>query len=237
MSFKIIKNKLSLKEAIDFIEVIVSSYFTEDEDGKLTYEPYAGILGEKTAFLEYYTDYEFSDDTNKDYDFICSLNVEDYVKPVNRNMYNQYYELMKAVKEKVKYKKQTLLKEQTDGIYQLLIALSNKIKELNIPVLNTDDLNTDDLNAFIKKFNSADFSSDSVVKAFLNSDYHKKQETDLLDTKNEIIKQMENGMEERIMKRLAESRNVINMVGTSTSNKTASKSKTTARKKKTEKVE
>ena len=232
MSFKVVKNKLSLKESIDFIEMIVSSYFIEDEDGNLTYEPYSGILGEKTAFLKHYTDYHFSDDTDKDYALICSLDVEDYIKPVNKNMYIQYYELMKAAEEKVKYKKQALLKEQTDGIYQLLVTLSNKIKEINIP-----DLNVNDLNTFIKKFNNSDLSSDSVVKAFLNSDYHKKQEAELLDTKNEIIKQMENGMEERIMKRLAEPRNVINMLDTTASNKTTIKSKTTTRKKKTEKVE
>ena len=235
MSFKVVKNKLSLKESIDFIEMIVSSYFIEDEDGNLKYEPYAGILGEKTAFLKHYTDYQFSDDTDEDYALICGLDVEDYIKPVNRNMYTQYYELMEAAKKKVKYKKQALLKEQTDGIYQLLITLSNKIKEINIP-----DLNSDDLNIFIKKFNGTDLSSDSVVKAFLDSDYHKKQEAELLDAKNEVIKQMENGMEERIMKRLFESRNVVNMLDTSAtkaSSKPTSKSRTTTRKKKTEKVE
>lgn len=232
MSFKIVKNKLSLKESIDFIGMVVSSYFIEDEDGNLAYEPYSGILGEKTAFLKHYTDYQFSADTEEDYALICSLDVEDYIKPVNRNMYTQYYELMKAVKEKVKYKKQCLLKEQTDGVYHLLTALSNKIKEFNIP-----DINVNDLNTFIQKFNSTDLSSDGVVKAFLNSDYHKKQEAELLDTKNEIIKQMENGMEERIMKRLAESRNVINMMDTTASNKSSAKTKTTTRKKKSEKLE
>ena len=231
MSFKVVKNKLSLKESIDFIEMIVSSYFIEDEDGNLTYEPYSGILGEKTAFLKHYTDYQFSDDTDEDFDFICVLNIDDYVKPVNKNMYVQYHDLIKAVNRKVASRRQKLIKEQTDGIYQLLITLSNKIKEFNIP-----DLNVNDINTFIKKFNNSDLSSDSVVKAFLNSDYHKKQEAELLDTKNEIIKQMENGMEERIMKRLAESRNVINMLDTTASNKTTIKSKTTTRKKKTEKV-
>lgn len=232
MSFKVVKNKLSLKESIDFIEMIVSSYFIEDEDGNLTYEPYSGILGEKTAFLKHYTDYQFSDDTDEDFDFICVLNIDDYVKPVNKNMYVQYHDLMKAVNRKVASRRQKLIKEQTDGIYQLLITLSNKIKEFKIP-----DLNVNDINAFIKKFNSSDLSSDSVVKAFLNSDYHKNHEAELLDTKNEIIKQMESGMEERIMKRLAESRNVINMLDTTVSNKTSTKAKTTTRKKKTEKVE
>ena len=234
MNFEITRNKLTLKDAIGFIERIVSSYFTEDENGNLTYEPYSGMLGVKTAFLEYYTDYEFSDDMDKDYEFICSLDIGDYGF-LDRNTYIQYCELMEAAKKKVKYKKQVLLKEQTDGIYHLLITLSNKIKEINIP-----DLNSDDLNTFIKKFNDADLSSDSVVKAFLDSDYHKKQEAELLDAKNEVIKQMENGMEERIMKRLFESRNVVNMLDTSAtkaSSKPTSKSRTTTRKKKTEKVE
>ena len=173
MNFEITRNKLTIKDAIGFIERIVSSYFTEDENGNLTYEPYSGMLGEKTAFLEYYTDYEFSDDMDKDYEFICSLDSGDYGF-LDRNTYIQYCELMEAAKKKVKYKKQALLKEQTDGIYHLLITLSNKIKEINIP-----DLNSDDLNTFIKKFNGADLSSDSVVKAFLDSDYHKKQEAEL----------------------------------------------------------
>lgn len=234
MNFEITRNKLTIKDAIGFIERIVSSYFIEDENGNLTYEPYSGMLGAKTAFLEYYTDYEFSNDMDKDYEFICSLDIGDY-EFLDRNTYIQYCELMEAAKKKVKYKKQALLKEQTDGIYHLLITLSNKIKEINIP-----DLNSDDLNTFIKKFNGADLSSDSVVKAFLDSDYHKKQEAELLDAKNEVIKQMENGMEERIMKRLFESRNVVNMLDTSAtkaSSKPTSKSRTTTRKKKTEKVE
>ena len=234
MNFEITRNKLALKDAIGFIERIVSSYFTEDENGNLTYEPYSGMLGEKTAFLEYYTDYEFSDDMDKDYEFICSLDIGDYGF-LDRNTYIQYCELMEAAKKKVKYKKQVLLKEQTDGIYQLLITLSDKVRELNVP-----DLNTSNLNTFVEKFNNTDFSSDSIVKAFLNSDYHKKQEAELLDTKNEVIKQMENGMEERIMKRLFESRNVVNMLDTSAtkaSGKPTSKSRTTTRKKKTEKVE
>ena len=234
MNFEITRNKLTIKDAIGFIERIVSSYFTEDENGNLTYEPYSGMLGEKTAFLEYYTDYEFSDDMDKDYEFICSLDIGDYGF-IDRNTYIQYCELMKAAKKKVKYKKQALLKEQTDGIYQLLITLSDKVRELNVP-----DLNTSNLNTFVEKFNNTDFSSDSIVKAFLNSDYHKKQEAELLDTKNEVIKQMENGMEERIMKRLFESRNVVNMLDTSAtkaSGKPTSKSRTTTRKKKTDKVE
>ena len=234
MNFEITRNKLTIKDAIGFIERIVSSYFTEDENGNLTYEPYSGMLGEKTAFLEYYTDYEFSDDMDKDYEFICSLDIGDYGF-LDRNTYIQYCELMEAAKKKVKYKKQVLLKEQTDGIYQLLITLSDKVRELNVP-----DLNTSNLNTFVEKFNNTDFSSDSIVKAFLNSDYHKKQEAELLDTKNEVIKQMENGMEERIMKRLFESRNVVNMLDTSAtkaSGKPTSKSRTTTRKKKTEKVE
>lgn len=234
MNFEITRNKLTLKDAIGFIERIVSSYFTEDENGNLTYEPYSGMLGEKTAFLEYYTDYEFSDDMDKDYEFICSLDIGDYGF-LDRNTYIQYCELMEAAKKKVKYKKQVLLKEQTDGIYQLLITLSDKVRELNVP-----DLNTSNLNTFVEKFNNTDFSSDSIVKAFLNSDYHKKQEAEILDTKNEVIKQMENGMEERIMKRLFESRNVVNMLDTSAtkaSGKPTSKSRTTTRKKKTEKVE
>ena len=234
MNFEITRNKLTIKDAIGFIERIVSSYFTEDENGNLTYEPYSGMLGEKTAFLEYYTDYEFSDDMDKDYEFICSLDIGDYGF-LDRNTYIQYCELMEAAKKKVKYKKQVLLKEQTDGIYQLLITLSDKVRELNVP-----DLNTSSLNTFVEKFNNTDFSSDSIVKAFLNSDYHKKQEAELLDTKNEVIKQMENGMEERIMKRLFESRNVVNMLDTSAtkaSGKPTSKSRTTTRKKKTEKVE
>ena len=108
MNFEITRNKLTLKDAIGFIERIVSSYFIEDENGNLTYEPYSGMLGVKTAFLEYYTDYEFSNDMDKDYEFICSLDIGDY-EFLDRNTYIQYCELMEAAKKKVKYKQQALL--------------------------------------------------------------------------------------------------------------------------------
>lgn len=57
-----VKKVLSLSDKINAIEYISSSYFTEDEKGKIQYTPYYAGIAQVNAIMKYFTNgVEFED--------------------------------------------------------------------------------------------------------------------------------------------------------------------------------
>lgn len=184
--FKVIKNRLTIKETISFIGEVVSSYFDVDEDtGEKTYEPYLGNLALKNAFLKYYTDFEFSDDVEENYEVIGTLDIDDY-DYTSKVSNIQFKEMKDAITKEVEYGKELLMKEQTDELAKFLKVLTKKVSEFKVPKINASQLNK-----AIKKFNESENFVEDIVKEYLKSDVHSEKDKELIDTQAERIKVLE----------------------------------------------
>lgn len=185
LNFKITKRKLTFHEALSFIDDIIDAHFDIDEEGNEIYTPYIGKLGTITAFLKYYTDYEFADDNiEKDYSTIGFLKLEDVRGLVD--MF-QLDSLIESAKLEVEHRKTLIENRKNDELSNLFRVLSDKINSFSLP--NIDE---ERLDKFLKSIENGEFNVDSIVNAYIKSDFHDKKTQELLDEKNEKIIKFEN---------------------------------------------
>ena len=185
LNFKITKRKLTFHEALSFIDDIIDTHFDIDEEGNEIYTPYIGKLGTITAFLKYYTDYEFADDNiEKDYSTIGFLKLEDVRGLVD--MF-QLDSLIESAKLEVEHRKTLIENRKNDELSNLFRVLSDKINSFSLP--NIDE---ERLDKFLKSIENGEFNVDSIVNAYIKSDFHDKKTQELLDEKNEKIIKLEN---------------------------------------------
>lgn len=185
LNFKITKRKLTFHEALSFIDDIIDAHFDIDEEGNEIYTPYIGKLGTITAFLKHYTDYEFADDNiEKDYSTIGFLKLEDVRGLVD--MF-QLDSLIESAKLEVEHRKTLIENRKNDELSNLFRVLSDKINSFSLP--NIDE---ERLDKFLKSIENGEFNVDSIVNAYIKSDFHDKKTQELLDEKNEKIIKLEN---------------------------------------------
>lgn len=185
LNFKITKRKLTFHEALSFIDDIIDAHFDIDEEGNEIYTPYIGKLGTITAFLKYYTDYEFADDNiEKDYSTIGFLKLEDVRGFVD--MF-QLDSLIESAKLEVEHRKTLIENRKNDELSNLFRVLSDKINSFSLP--NIDE---ERLDKFLKSIENGEFNVDSIVNTYIKSDFHDKKTQELLDEKNEKIIKLEN---------------------------------------------
>lgn len=185
LNFKITKRKLTFHKALSFIDDIIDAHFDIDEEGNEIYTPYIGKLGTITAFLKYYTDYEFADDNiEKDYSTIGFLKLEDVRGLVD--MF-QLDSLIESAKLEVEHRKTLIENRKNDELSNLFRVLSDKINSFSLP--NIDE---ERLDKFLKSIEKGEFNVDSIVNAYIKSDFHDKKTQELLDEKNEKIIKLEN---------------------------------------------
>lgn len=185
LNFKITKRKLTFHEALSFIDDIIDAHFDIDEEGNEIYTPYIGKLGTITAFLKYYTDYEFADDNiEKDYSTIGFLNLEDVRGLVD--MF-QLDSLIESAKLEVEHRKTLIENRKNDELSNLFRVLSDKINSFSLPNIDEEKLGN-----LLKLIENGEFNVDSIVNAYIKSDFHDKKTQELLDEKNEKIIKLEN---------------------------------------------
>lgn len=185
LNFKIVKRKLTFHEALSFIDDIIDAHFDIDEEGNEIYTPYIGKLGTITAFLKYYTDYEFADDNiEKDYSYIGFLKLEDVRGLVD--MF-QLDSLIESVKLEIEHRKAIIQNRKNDELSNFLRVLSDKVNSFSLP-----DIDEEKLNTILKSIENGKFDVDSIVNAYIKSDFHDKKTQELLDEKNEKIVKLEN---------------------------------------------
>ena len=181
--FNIIKNSLTFKESLDFINEVVDSYFGMNDDGEIIYMPFIGEIGFTNSFLKYYTDYEFdNDDIEKDYQFICTISPYNYMKEINEN---QFLSLEEAITKEVDLKVKRLENTKTDLISQFLKVVIDKVNAIEIPNIDEDTLRK------IVSMLDSGIDENKIVKAYLKSDFHNKKTQELLDEKNKKIVELE----------------------------------------------
>lgn len=182
-NFNIIKTKLTFHEALSFIHDVIYAYFDVDENGNDIYTPYIGELGLRQAFLKYYTDYEFSDTIEDDYATIAFFNMDSVRNLVEDD---QLDILISAINSEVEHKKVIIQNRKNDELSNFLRVLTDKVDSIHIPNIDEEKLNT-----LFQSIEDNGLNADSIVNAYLKSDFHDKNTQEILDAKNEKIISLE----------------------------------------------
>ena len=165
-NLKIIKNKLTIDESVQFINTVVHAFFSYDENGEvINYTPYLGKIALKSNFIKYYTDYNYSDDSDKVYDDICNVNIKDYYEDISLV---QYLEIEASIYEKVSVIRDNYINSQ-NGITRLLNSISDVLDSINI-----SDLDFKKIENFMSKFDESGINARSIVDAYLNSNQYNR---------------------------------------------------------------
>lgn len=198
MDFNIVKERLTLKESVEFINKVVHTFFNYNDNGDITgFTPYLGRIQLKIEFLKYYTDFEFSDDPKKDFEGMCSLQIKDYFGKID---FIQFAEIDNAIQDEVNTLKKVYVENQ-NGFSKLMNELTSIIQSLNIP-----EFDFAELNKFMKKFDESGLNAQELVNTYLQSDEYKtakeKELNEVIDSKNEVITAMKNQMKNEVIKEL-----------------------------------
>ena len=200
LGFNIVKKGLTLSEAASFINKVVTSFFNYNETGEpIGFTPYFGVVTLKIEFLKYYTDFNFSDNSENDYAEIANIRMKDMYDSDKIDLV-QFTEIYNAIQDEVNVKKQIYIQNQ-NGFSKLMNELTSVVQSLNIP-----EFDFAELNKFMKKFDESGLNAKELVNTYLQSDEYKstkeKELNEVIDSKNEVITAMKNQMKNEVIKEL-----------------------------------
>lgn len=211
-----IKKELSLSDKISAIEYISSSYFTEDENGKIQYTPYYAGIAQVNAIMKYFTDGVEFEDSEDIYEMVLNddslrtfvdtffVSGQDTAAPSHRQ--EVLYEVMSTVADIVEYKKkENLAKIQSENsnilAYKQLKLMEKEEEKLQSEMDTTKKLDEwlnvqKELNSvitpemqqrFMENFDVNDIM-DTVINKYGESEIHKKNE-ELIEANKKIREQ------------------------------------------------
>ena len=93
--------------------------------------------------------------------------------------------LAASVDANIEYKKQTAQNDISTAVAELIMALTNKVEALDT------NLDMSKVMDFINKFNESGFDGESLVDAYMNSEQYKKNVAEVVDAKNEKIRELQ----------------------------------------------
>lgn len=184
-----IKENISFADKINAIEYIVASYFSFDDDGYIDdYTPYFYGIATMEAYVKYF--FEGLEFDEGEYIY-SSISEDDEVMDLIKVFGKENPDIISFVKEnvidKVDFMKQKYLNDlsnKKDSFSNLLDALSTGITSF------LDQLKPNEINEFMKKFNESGLTADNLVNSFLQSDFKKEKDKEVLDVKNEQIREL-----------------------------------------------
>jgi hypothetical protein len=188
-----VKEKLSLSEAIQYVNVVSTTVVNT------VYTPIYQKLINIDCFITFYTDitktsleniydhlYEYDD-------LIHNLLMSDRIDK------NQYIDIQNAINDEISFRKQVLINQSNNTVADLATKLLQKeieVQDLQKGILEqqkeiNDTIPPELQKKFIEKFNNSELTSDAIVTAYLNSDWHKSMEQGIIDDKNKQIKELQ----------------------------------------------
>lgn len=211
-----IKKELSLSDKISAIEYISSSYFTEDENGKIQYTPYYAGIAQVNAIMKYFTDGVEFEDSEDIYEmvinddslrtFVDSFFVSGQDTAAPSDGQEILYEVMSTVADIVEYKKkENLAKLQSENsnilAYKQLKLMEKEEEKLQLEMDTTKKLDEwlnvqKELNSvitpemqqrFMENFDVTDIM-DTVINKYGESEIQKKNE-ELIEANRKIREQ------------------------------------------------
>lgn len=159
MNLNLIKTKLTFAESMSFVNGCVDTCFTQDEEGNdIDYSAICKIPAIKSAFVEYFTDHEFGEDFDDNYEFYMEVKPSAYLSNDSLTVYEQ---LLTVIDEQIEFRKQKMIYSQRSAMDEMLNQVSTLLSTLNS---KAEQLDIKKLDKMISKL-----TPNAVVKAYQKS--------------------------------------------------------------------
>ena len=135
--------------------------------------------------------------------------------------------LMQSIDDNIAYRTGIRRDEISTAIVELIRTLAQKIDSLG------DGIETSAVNEFMKKFNESGFDGESLVDAYLNSEQYKKNVAEVVDAKNEKIRELQQQVNAETAKNVVADKKPAKKTTTKSATKSAAKATKTTTKSKT----
>lgn len=150
----IIKNQLSFRETIQFVESVVSSVFTQDSEGiDIDYSPSSLHPLIQATFAEFYTDMKFlptvdeegneiEGNFDKNFKEYMAIDIDTIDWDINGNLFNriQYIEMLNAIDETIDFRKQKMLQNDSVSKYvKELLQTQIEVQKLQKKILQQNE--------------------------------------------------------------------------------------------------
>ena len=175
----IIKNQLTFAESLQFVNGVIDSCFTQDEEGNdIDYSPASLQPLIQSTFVEMYTDYEFVEDFDVNFVEYMAFDIDSADYDVN-GIYinkNQFNGMLKAINDGIEFRKQKMLQQNirvTSILDEEIIKFANVLTEVvqNLP----KNFDMKSVQPFMDKINSmGKIDEKKIVQAALNNNHSLK---------------------------------------------------------------
>lgn len=147
---KIIKTQLTFDETLRFVDRVVDNVFIQDETGKdVDYSPASLYPLIQATFATYYTDMEFTEDFNKNYEEYMAIDINSTWSRGGTTGEQQFRSILDAINQSIDFRKQKLLDAQSKQ-GEMYTALTTLLSTLNTKASEIDVKNID---KYLKKLN------------------------------------------------------------------------------------
>ena len=175
----LIKNQLTFSESLQFVNGIIDSVFTQDEEGNdIDYSPASLHPLIQSTFVEMYTDYIFVEEFEENFSNYMSLNIDDFCFDINGLAFNriQYDGMLKAIIDGIEFRKQKMLQKNikvTSILDDEIIKFANILTEVVQQIPKGLDMSS--IQPFMDKINSmGKIDEKRLVKAVVNKNQSMK---------------------------------------------------------------
>ena len=131
----IVKKKLTLFERADMVNSIVSMVWTQDDNGNETFAPYLRKYAYDFNILNYFTNIQLPDDTDKVWDLVDNTDIAYIVIECVGGGYIE--NIIREANEVIEYRKAEMLKRSKldnvlDSIMNVVNSIGDKTKNLDM---------------------------------------------------------------------------------------------------------
>lgn len=178
----IIKNQLTFAESMQFVDGIIDSCFVKSEETgeDIDYSPASLQPLIQSSFVEFYTDYEFVDDFDKNFAEYMQVDIDNVVKNKGINK-TQLDGMLKAIIDGIEFRKQKLLDSQSKQS-EMYSAITNLISTLNS---KAEQIDVKKLDKYFKKLNPNELLR-AYQKSGIGNDLRDKTIQDLANENKEL---------------------------------------------------
>lgn len=186
--FEIKKKRLSIAEAVDFVNSCADDYFDVDDNGEY-YDPFFGDLSVKINFLIFYCGYVIEGkNTDEIYNDAVDVNPKNFVNDID---IEQFTDIERAITMKVDSRLRIMETRKSDVLSDLLNVVTNKLSEIDLSGINSDELNK-----VLKKFNDGTFSR-QAAQVYNKMDKHDRKMVNVIQEKNKQIRDLQDKLDDK----------------------------------------
>lgn len=134
----IIKNQLTFTESLQFVNGVIDSCFTQDEEGNdIDYSPASLQPLIQSTFVEMFSDYTFVDDFDANFAEYMAIDIDDLIQDKKVNA-TQFYGMTRAINDGIEFRKQKMLQKNirvASILDEEIIKFANVLTEVvqNLP--------------------------------------------------------------------------------------------------------